>query len=89
MTPVHRQLVYEGKAKRIFQTDQDERVLVEFKNDATAFNAIKREEIQDKGRINCEISAYLFEVLEAEVLESVPTRSDSGITTNCFSSCPK
>ncbi len=70
MTPVHRQLIYQGKAKRIFQTEQDDRVLVEFKNDATAFNAIKRDVIQDKGRINCEISAYLFEVLEAE---GVPT----------------
>ncbi len=70
MTPVHGQLIYQGKAKRIFQTAKDDHVLVEFKNDATAFNAVKHEEFDGKGRINCEISAYLFEILEAE---GVPT----------------
>ncbi len=70
MTPVHGQLIYQGKAKRIFQTAKNDCVLVEFKNDATAFNALKHAEIEGKGRINCEISACLFEVLEAE---GVPT----------------
>ncbi len=64
MTPKHGQLIYEGKAKRIYETDLDNRVLIEFKNDATAFNALKHEEFEGKGRINCEISAHLFEVLE-------------------------
>ncbi len=66
MDPAHGQLLYEGKAKRIFHTDFDDRVLVEFKNDATAFNALKHQELEDKGRINCQISAHLFELLEAE-----------------------
>ncbi len=70
MKPDHGQLIYEGKAKRIFQTDQDDRVLVEFKNDATAFNALKRADLKGKGKMNCQISAYLFEVLQAE---AVPT----------------
>ena len=59
-------LLYEGKAKKIFATDQPERVLVEFKNDATAFNALKREEFDGKGCLNCQISAYLFEILQQE-----------------------
>ena len=63
MSPKHGQLIYEGKAKRIFETDLDDVVLIEFKNDATAFNALKHEEFEGKGRINCEISAHLFEVL--------------------------
>ena len=66
MKPAHGQLLYQGKAKRIFQTDCDDRVFVEFKNDATAFNALKHEEFEHKGRINCQISAYLFEMLESE-----------------------
>ena len=70
MTLAHGQLIYEGKAKRIFQTGQDDRVLIEFKNDATAFNALKRSELEGKGRVNCQISAYLFELLESQ---GVPT----------------
>ena len=70
MTPEHGSLVYEGKAKRIFSSRKPDEVFVEFKNDATAFNALKHAQIEGKGRINCEISAYLFEVLE---VEGVPT----------------
>ncbi len=64
MTPDHGPLLYEGKAKRVFCTNEEERLLVEFKNDATAFNALKRAELKDKGRLNCQISARLFERLE-------------------------
>ncbi|HGY5540119.1 MAG TPA: phosphoribosylaminoimidazolesuccinocarboxamide synthase [Prochlorococcus sp.] len=70
MTPDHGELLYEGKAKRVFASDQRDRVLVEFKNDATAFNALKRAELDDKGRLNCQISARLFEILERN---GVPT----------------
>ncbi len=66
MKPDHGQLLYQGKAKRIFQTEFDDRVLVEFKDDATAFNALKHQEFQEKGTINCQISAHLFELLAAE-----------------------
>ncbi len=68
--PDHGELLYEGKAKRVFASDQRDRVLVEFKNDATAFNALKRAELDDKGRLNCQISARLFEILERN---GVPT----------------
>ena len=44
----HDLLIYEGKAKKIFSTDQQDQVLVEFKNDATAFNAQKRKEFEGK-----------------------------------------
>ena len=64
MTPDHGPLLYEGKAKRVFAADPPDRVLVEFKNDATAFNALKRAELEGKGRLNCQISARLFEMLE-------------------------
>ena len=62
----HGPLIYEGKAKRIFETDQFDRVIMEFKDDATAFNALKHQEFEDKGRINCQISAHLFEMLESQ-----------------------
>jgi phosphoribosylaminoimidazole-succinocarboxamide synthase len=63
-------LLYEGKAKRVFQTDQNDLVAVEFKDDATAFNALKKAELAGKGALNCRISALLFEHLERS---GVPT----------------
>ena len=70
MTIPHGDLLYEGKAKRIYAGSSDQQVLVEFKNDATAFNAQKKAQLDDKGRLNCRISACLFEVLERE---GIPT----------------
>ena len=70
MTSTHGPLLYEGKAKRIYASNSEAEVLVEFKNDATAFNAQKRAQLEDKGRLNCQISACLFELLERE---GIPT----------------
>ncbi|MDJ0706959.1 MAG: phosphoribosylaminoimidazolesuccinocarboxamide synthase [Leptolyngbyaceae cyanobacterium MO_188.B28] len=61
---------YEGKAKIIYATNEPEVLLAYFKDDATAFNAQKRGEIVDKGRINCQISTHLFRLLEAK---GIPT----------------
>ena len=58
-------LLYEGKAKRVYATDQPDLVAVEFKDDATAFNAEKRASLAGKGERNCRISALVFEWLEA------------------------
>ncbi len=66
MSPDHGLLMYEGKAKRIYACKDIDSVLVEFKNDATAFNALKHSQLEGKGRINCQISASLFELLEQE-----------------------
>jgi phosphoribosylaminoimidazole-succinocarboxamide synthase len=63
-------LLYEGKAKRVFATDQDDLVAVEYKDDATAFNALKKAQLAGKGELNCRISALLFEHLAAR---GVPT----------------
>lgn len=57
-------LLYEGKAKRVFATEDPERVAVEFKDDATAFNAEKKASLAGKGACNCRISALIFEWLE-------------------------
>jgi phosphoribosylaminoimidazole-succinocarboxamide synthase len=63
-------LLYEGKAKRVFATDRDDLVAVEFKDDATAFNALKKAQLAGKGAMNCRISALIFEHLAAR---GVPT----------------
>ena len=65
MTPDHGELLYEGKAKRVFAASQPDRVLVEFKNDATAFNAQKKGTISGKGVLNNRISEHVFTLLDA------------------------
>ena len=63
-------LLYEGKAKRVYATDQQDLVAVEYKDDATAFNALKKAQLAGKGEMNCQIATRLFELLERE---GIPT----------------
>lgn len=58
-------LLYEGKAKQVFATDDPDRLLIHYKDDATAFNGVKRASIPDKGEVNCRISAHLMECVAA------------------------
>lgn len=57
---------YEGKAKKVYATSDTELYLVEYKDDATAFNAQKKGWIAGKGAVNNAVSARLFELLEHE-----------------------
>jgi phosphoribosylaminoimidazole-succinocarboxamide synthase len=56
-------MLYEGKAKKIFLTEKDDEVIQYFKDDATAFNAQKRGTILEKGVVNNTISAKIFQYL--------------------------
>jgi phosphoribosylaminoimidazole-succinocarboxamide synthase len=67
---VERQKLYEGKAKILYQTDDPDVLISYFKDDATAFNAQKRGQIAEKGKLNCTIATYLFQLLEAN---GIPT----------------
>jgi phosphoribosylaminoimidazole-succinocarboxamide synthase len=58
-------LIYEGKAKKLFETDNADRLIQYFKDDATAFNAQKRGTIVEKGIVNNKVSERLFRLLEA------------------------
>ena len=62
--------LYEGKAKRIYETQDPEVYLIEYKDDLTAFNAEKRSTIAGKGRLNNRISAYLFTYLKEKGIPS-------------------
>ncbi len=57
------ELIYEGKAKKVFCHNDSDKVIIEFKDDATAFNALKKARFEGKGRLNCLISAKIFELL--------------------------
>jgi len=63
-------LLYEGKAKKIFATDSPEVVRVAYKNDTTAFNGEKFEQLEGKGRLNNEISTFFFEHLHQQGIRS-------------------
>jgi phosphoribosylaminoimidazole-succinocarboxamide synthase len=56
--------VYEGKAKKVFKTDDPELFIVDYKDDATAFNGQKKGTIQGKGVVNNRVSNYLMKLLE-------------------------
>ncbi len=56
-------LIYEGKAKKIFSTENVQQVLMEYKDSLTAFNALKKGEFAGKGELNCQISTLIFKVL--------------------------
>lgn len=59
-------MLYEGKAKQVFETENANEYLVHYKDDATAFNGEKKGTIHDKGVLNNKISSFFFELLTKE-----------------------
>ena len=53
-------MVYEGKAKKVFKTDDENVFIVDYKDDATAFNGVKKGTIVGKGVINNRMTNYLL-----------------------------
>jgi phosphoribosylaminoimidazole-succinocarboxamide synthase len=60
------EMLYEGKAKQVYATDDPELVIVVYKDDATAFNGAKRGAITGKGALNNRMTAIFFQLLEAK-----------------------
>ena len=65
-----KKLLYEGKAKKVYATDDPEVLLVDYKDDATAFNGLKKGTIAGKGAINNRVTNFMMQLLEKE---GVPT----------------
>ncbi|MCI8627317.1 MAG: phosphoribosylaminoimidazolesuccinocarboxamide synthase [Lachnospiraceae bacterium] len=65
-----KELLYEGKAKKVYKTDDPDVLIVDYKDDATAFNGEKKGTIVGKGAINNRMTNYVFGLLEKE---GVPT----------------
>ncbi|MBD5092528.1 MAG: phosphoribosylaminoimidazolesuccinocarboxamide synthase [Clostridiales bacterium] len=65
-----KEMLYEGKAKKVYATDNADVVLVSYKDDATAFNGLKKGTITGKGVINNKVTNYMMKQLEKE---GVPT----------------
>ena len=64
------ELLYEGKSKHIFKTDNPDNVVVRFKDDITAFYGIKRANILNKGRLTCDISSMVLGYLNDNVINT-------------------
>ena len=65
-----KELLYEGKAKKVFTTEDPDILIVDYKDDATAFNGLKKGTIVGKGVINNRMTNRVFQLLEKE---GVPT----------------
>lgn len=65
-----KEMLYEGKAKKVYATDNPEVLLVDYKDDATAFNGLKKGTISGKGAINNRVTNFMMQLLEKE---GVPT----------------
>ena len=63
-------MLYEGKAKKVFRTEDEDKYIVEYKDDATAFNGLKKGSIAGKGVINNKISTLIFHHLEENGIET-------------------
>jgi phosphoribosylaminoimidazole-succinocarboxamide synthase len=63
-------LLYEGKAKKVYATDDENYCIVDYKDDATAFNGQKKGTIRGKGVVNNKMSNYLFKMLEEKGIKT-------------------
>lgn len=59
-----KEMLYEGKAKQVFATDEADKVIIHYKDDATAFNNLKHATIEKKGHLNNEITTMIFNELK-------------------------
>lgn len=65
-----KELLYEGKAKKVYATDDEGLCIVSYKDDATAFNGLKKGTIVGKGVVNNRMSNYLFQLLEKQGIQT-------------------
>ena len=65
-----RELLYEGKAKKLYKTDNENLLIAEFKDDLTAFNGEKKSSEAGKGALNNKISTELFKLLEQNGIQT-------------------
>ncbi|RMF14791.1 MAG: phosphoribosylaminoimidazolesuccinocarboxamide synthase [Gammaproteobacteria bacterium] len=64
------QELYRGKAKSVYETDQPDLFIMEYRNDTSAFDGAKKAQLDDKGAVNNKINAFIMEKLQAE---GIPT----------------
>lgn len=65
-----KEMLYEGKAKKVYLTDNDDQLIVDYKDDATAFNGLKKGSIENKGVVNNRMTNLICKMLEKK---GIPT----------------
>ena len=65
-----KELLYEGKAKKVYTTENPDVLIVDYKDDATAFNGVKKGTIVGKGVVNNRMTNHIFKMLEEK---GIPT----------------
>lgn len=73
------EMLYEGKAKKVYKTEDEKKYIVEYKDDATAFNGEKKGTITGKGVVNNKMSAAMFALLEEQ---GIPTHQIELLSDN-------
>ncbi len=68
--PEKRDILYEGKAKIVYLTDDPDKLILHFKDTATAFDGVKRAELKGKGALNNTISSLIFEILHKKGIKT-------------------
>lgn len=63
--------IYEGKAKQIYRTEDENLIIMHYKDDATAYNGIKKAQIKEKGTLNNKISTIIYKYLIARVFQLI------------------
>lgn len=74
-----KELLYSGKVKSLFKTEDENYLIAEFRDDTTAFDGAKHEKLADKGMVNNKISAHIMEILEEA---GVPTHFEKLLSPN-------
>ena len=83
------EMLYEGKAKKVYQTEDPNLYIVEYKDDATAFNGEKKGSIAGKGVINNKMTNIVFQYLENNgIQEFQPSVNVKSLWIIFFSICP-
>lgn len=79
MNIIKQSLLYSGKVKSLYNTDQESLLIMQFRDDITAFNGIKHEQLSGKGQVNNQINTYLMSALNAA---GIPTHFQEALGKN-------
>lgn len=74
------ELLYEGKAKEIYVGENPNEIMIKYKDSATAFNGLKKENIEGKGRLNLMFARHFFTLLEKEGIKTHTVKYLDGLT---------
>jgi phosphoribosylaminoimidazole-succinocarboxamide synthase len=84
------ELLYSGKAKSVYKTDRPGQIIIQFRDDITAFDGRKKDSLESKGHLNAKVSAFFFQLLEKNGIHThfISIISDSGMLARDLTMIP-